>query len=249
MTRIILLSGWGIDARVWQPLAPHWPRTAQVSAPDWPGYGTHPPVANPHDHGALAHAMAAELPDDALWVGWSLGGLLAGALLAHLPPPRGLVLLGVGPRFCHPEGVSRDELKAFRQAFARDPLAAWRHFLRWQLRGEPAPRAARHQLDALIGDSPGATIPVLAAGLAQLAELDLSTALSQAPCPLWQLAGIHDPLLAAANRLPARLTLDACGHCPMVSAPARLAQTLHTLALAACGDPIEPARPMTGAWP
>ncbi len=248
MTRIILLSGWGIDARVWQALAPHWPQATQVSAPDWPGYGTRPAAANPHDIGELAHAMAAELPADALWVGWSLGGLLAAALLAQVPPPRGLVLLGVGPRFCHPEGVTPDELGRFRRAFARDPLAAWRHFLRWQLQGEPAPGDALRRLRGLIGDSPRAAVPVLAAGLAQLAELDLRPTLQRAAHPLWQVAGSHDPLLAAENRLPTRLTLDACGHCPMVSAPARLAQALHALALAACGSSTEPTRPMTEAW-
>lgn len=211
-----------------------------MTAPDWPGYGTRPPVARPNDIAELAHAMAAELPAEALWVGWSLGGLLAGTLLAHLPPPRGLVLLGMGSRFCHPDGVTPDALARFRRAFSHDPLATWRHFLRWQLRGEPEPRDALRRLSGLIGPSPRAAVAVLEAGLTQLAELDLGGRWEKAPCPVWQVAGAQDPLLATANRLPDSITLEGSGHCPMLSAPTRLTRTLETLALAACEAPDAP---------
>ena len=87
MSHLVLLSGWGIDARIWRSLDSRWPENAHVTTPDWPGYGQQSPLAAPADLEMLAHAMREALPIDSIWVGWSLGGILAAALLRHLPPP------------------------------------------------------------------------------------------------------------------------------------------------------------------
>ncbi|OBX36924.1 pimeloyl-[acyl-carrier protein] methyl ester esterase [Halomonas elongata] len=142
MTQLILLSGWGCDARIWRPLAPYWPDDLDIKAPDWPGYAGRLPLADPTSLNELADAMADDLPADTVWVGWSLGGLLASALLEHLPTPRALVLLGIGERFVHPQGVNDTALADFRRALERSPTAAREHFLRWQLGGSPT-RATR----------------------------------------------------------------------------------------------------------
>lgn len=230
MTRLVLLSGWGCDARIWQPLAEHWPEGVSVTTPDWPGYGGRDPLAAPDSLDALAEAMARELPADAIWVGWSLGGLLAGALLEHLPLPRGLILLGMGARFCDPAGVTRAELSAFRRAFARDPQATLAHFQRWQLGGEPSPRDAHRRLRALLGGGPCADPASLAAGLRWLENLDLTSTLADADCPVIRLVGACDPLQAPAVIASAELVLEHAGHCPMLSRPAALAEALVTLA-------------------
>ncbi|MCK2183489.1 alpha/beta fold hydrolase [Halomonas getboli] len=238
--KLVLLSGWGCDARLWRALDGHWPDGLEVATPDWPGYGEREALGDPASLDALAEAMASELPSDAVWVGWSLGGLLAGALLDRLPAPRALVLLGMGERFPHPEGVSRAALAQFRQAFRRDPTGTHAHFLRWQLGGEPSPRVAHRRLRALLGDEAGADTATLAAGLAQLAELDNAERLASPPCPVHRLAGEADPLLAPAVRERADWRLPEAGHCPLISQPARLARALAVIAAA-------PARPLADA--
>ncbi|MEQ6890106.1 alpha/beta fold hydrolase [Halomonas sp. CS7] len=234
MSRLVLLSGWGCDARIWQPLAAHWPDRLEtgfeVTPPDWPGYATRPALDDPEDLTALAEAMAADLPQDAVWVGWSLGGLLAAALLDHLPAPRGLVLLGMGARFCHPDGVSHENLATFRSAFRRDPPATRAHFLRWQLRGEPSPRTAHRQLLELLGPEPTASSATLAAGLGQLAEIDNSARLAAPPCPVWRIVGEQDPLLPPSVHDAADVRLADAGHCPMLSQPLALAECLAAIA-------------------
>ncbi|MCL7940836.1 alpha/beta fold hydrolase [Halomonas sp. ATCH28] len=234
MTRLVLLAGWGCDARLWQPLAGHWPVGLDVSTPDWPGYGGRPALADPADLDSLADAMADDLPPDAVWVGWSLGGLLATALLDYLPAPHALVLLGMGERFCHDEGIPGAELAAFRHAFTRDPDATLSHFRRWQLQGEPDPRAAHRQLRALLGngdnESVGTDRATLAAGLTQLAELDNAERLARSPCPVWRIAGEQDPLLAPALRYSADHRLVDAGHGPMLSQPASLTACLADIA-------------------
>jgi pimeloyl-[acyl-carrier protein] methyl ester esterase len=232
MTRLVLLSGWGIDARIWEPLAAHWPSWLEVRAPDWPGYGGRPPLDDPEDLAAMARDMAGDLPADAVWAGWSLGGLLAAALLDHLPAPRALVMLGMGPRFFTEGGIGPGELAAFRRAFARDGEATRHHFLRWQLQGEPAPRAAHRRLIDLLGREPWAETATLAAGLSQLARLDAGPRLADPPCPVWRLAGAQDPLLAPALRDGADRRLAGAGHCPMLSRPDALAAALVAMVLA-----------------
>lgn len=236
MTRLVLLSGWGCDARIWQPLAAHWPDGVSVSAPDWPGYGGRAPLATPGGLADLAEAMAGDLPGSATWVGWSLGGVLAGALLAQrrgpLPPPRALILIGMGTRFSDPRGVTHDKLMAFRRAFARDPDATLAHFHRWQLGGEPRPRDALRRLRALLGDGPPPDPASLAAGLDWLAGLDATSVLADPPCPIRRLAGDRDPLLAPAAIAGADHVLERAGHCPMLSRPSALAESLTALAAA-----------------
>ncbi len=226
MSRLVLLSGWGCDARIWEPLAPHWSAGVEVSTPDWPGYGDAAPLATPDALDKLAATMAPALPGEALWVGWSLGGLLAAALLEHLPPPRGLVLLGCAPRFTLGP-VSPKELAGFRRAFARDPHATWRHFLRHQLGGEPAPRQAHVRLRDLLGETPPASLATLEAGLAQLAQLDIGAILAAPPCPIRRLRGARDPLLPSPQ--PDETLLEEAGHCPQLSRPAALARHLEAL--------------------
>lgn len=245
--RLTLLSGWGVDSRIWQPLATHWPEGVNVTTPDWPGYalsrdetstraGTTPALVEPASLTATADAMADKLPADSIWVGWSLGGLLAAALTAHLPPPRGLILLGAGAQFCAPGGVTPDALADFTRAFERSPTAAWRHFLRWQSSGEPDTRDALSELHALLGKTPPADTATLTAGLGWLDTLDNRERLAALPCPIAHLAGENDPLLGADS--PSEQLAHA-GHCPMVSQPADLAQTLTRLAADMTTHPAE----------
>ena len=240
MTRLVLLSGWGCDARIWQPLAEHWPHDVHVTTPDWPGVGGRLPQGDPDSLTELAETMAADLPTEAVWVGWSLGGLLAATLLEHRhSPPRGLILLGMGGRFCDSGGVTRAELAAFRRAFSRDPDATLAHFRRWQLGGEPRLRDAHRRLRALLDEGPSPDPESLAAGLAWLAELDATAVLADPPCPIRRLAGDRDPLLAAAAIADADRVLEHAGHCPMLSRPAALAEALAALAVAM--PPLRPA--------
>lgn len=238
MTHVVLLSGWGIDARIWQPLAVYWPEDVTVSTPDWPGYGDRASLDDPDNLEALAEAMAGELPTHAVWVGWSLGALLAASLLEHLPAPRALVLLGMNSRFTTAVGsdatpsvgVTANELATFQRAFERDPKKTWRHFLRWQLSGEPDPRGAHQRLEYLIGlDDLPADKATLASGLNQLARLDISHLMASPAYPTLRIRGSDDPLLSMPDGREYAVIMNA-GHCPQLSAPGELAKLLCDLA-------------------
>lgn len=238
MSHVVLLSGWGIDARIWQPLAAYWPEDVTVSTPDWPGYGDHAPLDDPGNLEALAEAMAGELPEHAVWVGWSLGALLAASLLEHLPTPRTLVLLGMNARFTVAAssaitatvGVTANELATFQRAFERDPEKTWRHFLRWQLAGEPDTRSAHRRLEHLLClDELPADKTTLASGLNQLARLDISHLMASPAYPTLRVRGSDDPLLSMPDGREYAVIMNA-GHCPQLSVPGELAKLLCGLA-------------------
>ncbi|SDL77129.1 pimeloyl-[acyl-carrier protein] methyl ester esterase [Modicisalibacter muralis] len=234
MTHLVLLSGWGVAARIWRPLDRHWSTDITITAPDWPGYGGRAPLHEPDRLDALTAAMSGELPEDAVWVGWSLGGLLAAKLLEHLPAPRALILLGMNARFTvdatASAGVTANELSTFQRAFERAPEKTWRHFLRWQLAGEPDSRSARQRLEDLLGlDDLPADKATLASGLKQLATLDISHSLASAACPIMRIRGSDDPLLPPADGREHAVIANA-GHCPQLSASAELARRLSDLA-------------------
>ncbi|WP_280539023.1 alpha/beta fold hydrolase [Chromohalobacter sp. 11-W] len=229
--RLVLLSGWGCDARLWQALDGYWSTEVDVETPDWPGYGGRATPDDPASLDELADTMADAMPSDAVWVGWSLGGLLAGALIDRLPPPRALVLLGIGERFPHPQGVSEADLANFRDAFQRHPEAAHARFLRWQLGGEPSPRSAHRRLRAILGDDVPTSPATLAAGLEQLATLDNTSRLAAASCPVHRLVGTRDPLLAPDVLAGADQRIEDAGHCPLLSQPQQLAALLSGIAV------------------
>lgn len=223
--RLVLLSGWGVDRRIWQSLEAYWPSDIEAQPIDWPGYGDSPALAENATLEEVAEAMNEPLSSDAIWVGWSLGGLLASALLDYLPAPKGLLLLGAGATFCADDGVTTAQLKAFQHAFQRDPLATWQHFLRWQAQGEPSPRQTYQQLCDLLGDTLPADINTLTAGLHWLAAIDNRPRLAARPCPIVRLIGEHDPFIGPAQRRIS-VTLNGAGHCIMLSQPQALAEAI-----------------------
>ncbi|MBU3006491.1 alpha/beta fold hydrolase [Cobetia amphilecti] len=222
LTRLVLFSGWGIDARIWQPLIAclqarlaHVTETGdqadagaddqaksrplEIIAPDWPEEG---PQAVSQAGSQEPTASQASLGGaDTLWLGWSLGALRAEAL-AKKQAPAVLVSLAMGPSFIDQAAAEQmipalapEVLDTFRAAFARNPTASWQHFLRWQASGEASTRDCLRQLRELIGRHPVSREAVLATGLAELASRQMTLApQSELPLEFW--LGKQDPLLA-----------------------------------------------------
>ena len=258
LTRLVLFSGWGIDARIWQPLIAclharlaHVTETndeaddgaddqakrrpLEIIAPDWPEEG---PQAESQAGSEPTASQASLGGADTLWLGWSLGALRAEAL-AKKQAPAALVSLAMGPSFID-QAASEQKLPAlapevledFRAAFARNPAASWQHFLRWQASGEASARDCLRQLRELIGRHPVSREAVLAAGLAELASRQMSLApQSELPLEFW--LGKQDPLLAPGLSAALRAQGQAVaefegGHCLPLSATEALADALLT---------------------
>lgn len=81
---IVLLHGWGSSSNSWQPIIPALQKNANVIAIDLPGFGASPAIEN-FSLNVVLELIAAHLPDQAIIMGWSFGGMLAVQMAARYP--------------------------------------------------------------------------------------------------------------------------------------------------------------------
>jgi malonyl-CoA O-methyltransferase len=239
---LVLLHGWGCNREVWRPLLALLRPWANVTVLDIPGVAPGSNAGGETDStetlsDVLADIMAS-CPAQAVYVGWSLGGLLA-AELAHRHPERvtALVTLCSNPRFVAAgdwPGMDATVFAGFADGVSAHPEAALKRFDSLQVSGARQPRVLLRQLQAL-GRGP-ATAELLS-GLAWLETLDLRNTLPALPQPQLHLLAAEDALvprgvapciaaLSAEAPLPVTV-LPGASHLAPLDVPAMLAQEIH----------------------
>lgn len=225
---LVLLHGWGMNSHVWQPLLPSLAQHAQVTSIDLPGHGanSHLPLRT------LAEAveqLAPYIPQDAIVMGWSLGGLIAQGL-AHALPERiaALILIASTPKFVAQgdwtHGVSPDLLALFGRSLQSDYLGTVKRFFALQFLSTKTDTRVVNALRDRIMEHP-ASVAALEQGLTILQTADFSQSPVTQPT-LWML-GKLDKLIpvSLADALPAMgyrhiALLDGAAHVPFVTHPA-----------------------------
>jgi pimeloyl-ACP methyl ester esterase len=211
---MVLLHGWGYGQLAWpedwlERLGQHY----RLLLVDLPGHGS-----DSHALGCPAEtlsnwtrALLQVIPDQAVVMGWSLGGMLA-LQLAHQVPQQlaGLVLLASNIKFVQcvdwPWALPVAELDYFRQEFRRTPSKTLRRFCSLQVQGEQDSSLLRH-LSTQLDPQPSVE------GLDWLQQLDLRHAWCDLSIPCLALYGTDDVLVPAEVQLQlARLQPAACMH-------------------------------------
>ncbi len=205
---LILLHGWGFNGEIWNPLAtelaPNW-RIYQV---DLPGHGRSP--LSEYTLPILTETLAAHLPQSAIWVGWSLGGLLAIAMARWRPAwVHKLVLVATSPRFVTatdwPHALSPVVLKQFAKQMQQDTTNTIQRFLALQVKGSDTAHQQLRSLNAWLKQSGIPQPAALQAGLQLLINTDLRSELVHIQSPALLCLGGRDTLV------PARMGKD-CQH-------------------------------------
>ncbi|MEY6434091.1 pimeloyl-ACP methyl ester esterase BioH [Thioalkalicoccus limnaeus] len=229
---LVLIHGWGMNNGVWAglpaPLEGHW-RQHRIALPGHGGSRFDPAW---RDLDAWAEACLATAPPRAVWLGWSLGGLVALAA-AGLAPERvaGLVLVTATPRFTRgedwPSAMPVGTLDQFQANLLTDPVGTLERFLALQVRASDQARATLRHLRAAVGGYPPPQPEALEVGLALLRGSDLRETLPRLPGPSLWLFGERDTLVPAAlaPSIPrlwpsARVAhVPGAGHAPFLSHP------------------------------
>jgi pimeloyl-[acyl-carrier protein] methyl ester esterase len=149
-----------------------------------------------------ARRVLEAAPAGAIWLGWSLGGLVA--LRAALDAPgklRALVLANTTPCFVTaadwPHAMPPEQLAEFAAGLAGDYRETLQRFLSLQVRGDAAARASLRELrEALFAHGEPDTAS-LAAGLEALRSSDLRAELGSISLPTLVMAGGYDRLTPA----------------------------------------------------
>jgi pimeloyl-ACP methyl ester carboxylesterase len=228
---LVLVHGLGGTIENWRGLAPPLAARHRVLVPDLPGHGRSAALPEARDVGALAEAVlavaAAENMRGAVWVGHSLGGVVA-LRAAVLQPEvvRGLVLAasaGIGSASRAAQvtltmlGVARPGrmIAPYRHAWARSRLGRRAAFGWW---GVADPDALAPELAEAFLVGPSLHTDTRQAGRALLVS-DPRTELDRVTCPCLCLWGASDNWVRLedgmeyARRLRAPLrAIAGCGH-------------------------------------
>ncbi len=226
---LALVHGWGMNARVFDALANLLAADFDVRAFDLPGHGGRDALAD-NTLQSWADDLAGQLPDNAMLLGWSLGGQVAmRAALDHPHKVARLVLLASTPKFVATEtwarGMAMADLADFGAALLADPEATLLRFLSLQTRGMPGQKALLQQLRQTLLAAPVARSEALAGGLAILRDTDLRAELPRLTQPALVLHGALDTLTPPAagawlaETLPAAqfVEFDRAAHAPHLS--------------------------------
>jgi pimeloyl-[acyl-carrier protein] methyl ester esterase len=227
---VVLLHGWGLHGGVWAQLIPALAAHFRVTVLDLPGHGRSPELPAEYSLKNLVELIAPILMGPAIWIGWSLGALIAlRAALDKMGTVRKMVLVAATPRFVQDRewrcAMPASVLQQFAQDLTRDYPATLRRFLSLQLGTGAQSRTLLRELRHLLLMRPEPRPAALQAGLDLLRDTDLRAELPLINIPAQLIHGARDKLvpLAAAQYLAARLpharlaVLPAAGHAPFLS--------------------------------
>jgi len=224
---LILIHGWAMHAGIFAPLTERLAREFRVHLVDLPGHGYSRDDLAALDPAYSAATLVAHLPR-AIWVGWSLGGLVAlHAALLPDSPLRGLVMIAASPRFVAaadwPHGVQREVFEQFDSGLRSAYRATIERFLALEALGSEHTQACLHELRAHVFERGEPALAALEQGLRTLETTDLRARLTELKVPSLWLAGCRDRLVpAAAMRWAAqqspqgRFVEFSSGHAPFI---------------------------------
>lgn len=233
---LVLIHGWamhgGIFAALVDALAPRF----RVHVVDLPGHGS----SRDETHFDIVDAAARIARDTprAIWLGWSLGGLVAlrGALDAPAQV-RGLVELASSPRFVAGDdwsfGVAFDVFVQFERDLQDDAKATIERFLALETLGCAQAQAQLRELGRIVFARGQPQAQALADGLHALEHTDLRDELAHLAMPSLWIAGRRDRLVhpqamrwAAQHAPRGRVVEFNSGHAPFLEFPREIADAI-----------------------
>lgn len=139
---LVFIHGWGLNSAVWQPCIEHLETDFEVITVDLPGFATNAQYQlTEYSLIELATAIQQAVGKPAVYIGWSLGGLVASQItMRYSSQVLGLVTVASSPQFVEREnwpGIKENVLAMFHQQLAKDTTKTINNFLKIQAMGSP----------------------------------------------------------------------------------------------------------------
>jgi pimeloyl-[acyl-carrier protein] methyl ester esterase len=227
---LLLVHGWGLHGGIWGDLPARLAEHFRVTTLDLPGHGRSGTDGGALSLSAFTDSVAALCPAPAIWLGWSLGGLIALHAALHYPHKVAkLVLVGTTPKFVQapdwPHAMPTEVFAGFARSLTQDYRVTLLRFLSLHAGNNASARALLKQLRADMFAHGEPQPEALAAGLAILEQTDLRARLAEIHVPALVVHGSHDRLAppAAGEYLAAQLPdarllrVEGAGHAPFLS--------------------------------
>ncbi len=224
---LVLLHGWGMDSRIWQGILPLLAPYFSVTTIDLPGLGRSDSLPS-HTLSAVAKTVAAEVERPSIWLGWSLGGMVASQVAVDYPEQvLGLVTVASNPCFVQREGwkcaMPEETYQQFKELVMAHPKKALARFNLLQVQGSHNSKVLLNTLKSLTdGVKSSALVDMLI-----LLESDYRELVSRVEKPVLHLLGSADALVPASlaegleGLVPEQdvQMVSASGHLPFLAFP------------------------------
>lgn len=197
---LVLLHGWGLNSGVWEPLLQHLAADFRVTCIDLPGFGRNADVhLADYSVSALAQMLEPCLPDNAIVLGWSMGGLVAQQLALRYPHKFAkLVVVASSPCFQQQQdwpGIQPQVLRMFEQQLERDFGKTLERFLAIQALGSVTAKKDIKLIRQCIEQYPQPHPNALRGGLSLLSTVDQRQQLATIKLPTLRIYGRLDSLV------------------------------------------------------
>lgn len=229
---MVLLHGWGMSSLVWDEIMPELLEYYRVTVIDLPGLGRSPVPAGDYDLDYLCRHVLAVAPKNAVWMGWSLGALVAMKVAAEHPERvRALISVAGTPSFVQregwPYGLPVDVLEQFLALFDEDADGTLVRFLALQAKGSKSQREDIRKLKEMVYFHGLPAPQALRAGLLILRSVDLRESISAIDCPALYVFGANDHIVPADTVKGIKtcapnasiMRIEDVSHIPFVSDP------------------------------
>jgi pimeloyl-[acyl-carrier protein] methyl ester esterase len=197
---LVFIHGWGLNSAVWQPCLEQLKNDFEVITVDLPGYASNSSVAlTQYSLIALADTIQQTIDKPAVYIGWSLGGLVASKIaIKHPEQVLGLVTMASSPQFVESKdwpGIKDNVLALFHQQLAQDTTKTISNFLKIQAMGSPHIRQDIKKIRDLVMQFEQPSRQVLDDSLQLLTTSNLSEQLGDIKQPFLRLYGRLDGLV------------------------------------------------------
>ncbi len=227
---LVLSHGWGLHGGIWQPVIDALQDSYRLTVIDLPGHGHSPTPAGGFDLNRLSQLMLDAAPANAIWIGWSLGGMASLNAALHWPQQIDkVVMVAAQPQFVQtadwPHATPSNNLSAFTDNLTKNTEQTLKRFLGLQVRGTVGEKEMLRGIRDIVEQRPLPQTEALRLGLEILNSANLRPQLNQLQCPIQFILGERDMLVPIATTdkiqqlLPqARIDImTEAGHTPFLS--------------------------------
>ncbi len=225
---LVLLHGWGFHTKVWAPFLPKLTTSFRVSLIDLPGFGMSDALSYPMMSAQWIDSIATHIPEGAIILGWSLGGLVATQLAVIYPKKVSSVIhMASTPKFMAGDtwaGIAPEVLQAFEQAIETNPRKGIQQFCRW-LAPDLKQRALYKALlnIAMVHSD---KLDILLEALKVLKNTDMRQAQLDLEMPQLFIDGNQDPLVPYQKKGNNHVLISDAGHVPFLTHPQQCLQAM-----------------------
>ncbi|MEH6452942.1 MAG: pimeloyl-ACP methyl ester esterase BioH [Psychromonas sp.] len=236
---LVLLHGWGVNSVVWNPVIEMLSEHFRVHLIDLPGFGYSEELAE-YSIDTMVDKIMPIVPENAIWCGWSLGGLIA-THASYLYPEKinKLIQVCTSVKFVSEGegewlGVEANVFNNFALSLQKNKDKTLTRFIGLQAMGSLTAKQDNQTFKKLLIDTHKPSLKALDAGLTLLNGCDLREEFKQLSIPCLSLYGKFDGLVPVQTSAAMQLLLAdskqkifaSSSHAPFVSEPNEFSQSI-----------------------